>query len=91
MLNKLSPADITKLLASGGYKRRTTQVATNHHFARDDNGLLIRVPGKPAAGSIGKFDGKVGTTVRSRKGRTYKAPNGSRKYIAPLDNEVVMY
>jgi hypothetical protein len=35
---------------------------------------------KGASELIGTFQGNVGTTVRSRKGRTYHAPNGSRKY-----------
>lgn len=91
VLNTLTASEITKLLASGGYKRRATQVATTCHFARDPQGVLVRVAGKPPAGTIGKFEGKVGTTRRSRKGRTYHAPNGSRKYIAPYEQEVVMY
>jgi hypothetical protein len=29
----------------------------------------------------GGFTGKAGTMKRSRKGRTYRAPNGSRTYL----------
>lgn len=84
----LTPAAITALLAQGGYKRKRT--STNYHYARID-GILTKVQGKPSASTIGKFEGKVGTVTRSRKGATRRKPNGSRTYIAPHDNEVVMY
>lgn len=41
---------------------------------------------------LGKFEGKVGTTRRSSKGRTVRMPNGSRKYIAPRgEGRVIAY
>lgn len=40
---------------------------------------------------VGQYEGKVGTTRRSRKGRTYKSPNGSRRYQPNWENEVIAY
>jgi len=61
------------------------------HFARDTNGTLVRVSGKPPTGGIGSFQGKLGTPVRSKKGRTYRKGNGYTHYIIPWDEPVVMY
>jgi len=41
-----------------------------------------RIEGIVPADMVGKMDGKTGSMRRSRKGRTYHAPNGSRRYIA---------
>ena len=41
-----------------------------------------RIEGIVPADLVGKMDGKTGSMRRSRKGRTYRAPNGSRRYIA---------
>jgi len=38
--------------------------------------------GKPPADLVGSFHGNVGSTRRSTNGRTYRAPNGSRRYLA---------
>jgi hypothetical protein len=35
--------------------------------------------------SGGHFDGKLGTPRRSRKGRTYRAPNGYVEYVPTLE------
>jgi len=58
------------------------------HFTR--NGWAY---GKVTADMKGEFVGNVGTTRRSRKGRTYHAPNGSRSYQEQwwVENPVVAY
>lgn len=39
----------------------------------------------------GHFDSKLGTTKRSRKGRTYKAANGYTKFAPNWDTEVIAH
>lgn len=66
-----------------------------------DNKVLIRSSGNlemsDGAGltseDYGSFTGKQGTMRRSRKGRTTRMPNGSRRYISTWapENEVVAY
>jgi hypothetical protein len=41
--------------------------------------------------SKGAFRGKLGTPVRSRKGRTYRKGNGYARYDAWNPNEVIAY
>jgi hypothetical protein len=44
--------------------------------------------------AVGSFDGKQGTQRRSSKGRTYRLPNGSRRYIVSehgLSETVIAY
>lgn len=38
--------------------------------------------GSPSAANAGLFEGKVGRMRRSRKGRTYRAPGGTRYYLS---------
>lgn len=68
------------------------RTATTTYVARVDNQLVL-VAGKPPTALVGKFEGRVGTTTRSRKGRTSRKPNGSRQFIKPYNDfvEVVMY
>jgi hypothetical protein len=40
---------------------------------------------------LGSFHGRAGTPKRSRKGRTYRAPNGVRKYHPWNPQEVIAY
>lgn len=40
---------------------------------------------------FGKFDSKMGTKRRSRKGRVVTMPNGYARYNGITDTEVVMY
>lgn len=47
--------------------------------------------GKPPTEHVGAFVGRAGSIRRSRKGRTYHAANGSRKYIISHDSEVLAY
>jgi hypothetical protein len=62
-------------------KPSTTTVLTQdgwEHFTQDKHDL-------------GSFHGRAGTTKRSRKGRTYRAPNGVRKYHPWNPQEVIAY
>ena len=60
-------------------------------MVRTDEGL-IKLPLTPEVkASIGRFEGKQGSTRRSSKGRTWIMPNGYVKYIASTDMEVVGY
>jgi len=47
--------------------------------------------GKLTADMKGEFHGKQGTPKRSRKGRTYRAPNGTRGYHPWNPEEVQVY
>lgn len=47
--------------------------------------------GKPQSFESGSFQGRAGTIRRSNKGRTYRAPNGSRRYIIDYNTEVIAY
>jgi hypothetical protein len=40
---------------------------------------------------FGEFRGKLGSTKRSRKGRSYRAANGSVKYEPNWETEVIAY
>lgn len=64
----------------------TTETYTNHKG--DELVRLVKTPGLPSKSQkipqtvqLGTFVGRVGSTVRSRNGRTHRAPNGSRKYV----------
>lgn len=76
-LPELTPQQITALLNAP--KKRRNRKAKSYGIGFDDTNTLIFLP-KPTASQKGGFAGKVGTTRRSRKGRTYKAPNGTRYY-----------
>lgn len=47
--------------------------------------------GKPQSFESGSFVGKAGTMRRSNKGRSYRAPNGSRRYVIDYNTEVIAY
>jgi hypothetical protein len=47
--------------------------------------------GNPPASLKGGFEGNLGTPRRSRKGRTYREPNGSRRYVTPWEGTVIAY
>lgn len=76
---------LIKALMSG---RKITKKAQRFALIRTEDGIE-KVPLKNL--EPGEFHGKVGTTRRSRKGRTYKAPNGSRKFQPNWEQEVVAY
>lgn len=64
-------------------------------FVRTPEGLVTETIKKMGDFDLGKHVGNVGTMKRSRKGRTYHAPNGRRSY-QPHDydtnrQEVVAY
>jgi hypothetical protein len=60
-----------------------------------ENGRAVRKPiDKEVARIARSFQGKQGTVRRSSKGRTYIAPNGSRRFTLPYDlarPEVIAY
>lgn len=47
--------------------------------------------GEPDAMQRGSYQGKAGSVRRSNKGRTYRAANGTRRYIRDYDSEVIAY
>lgn len=47
--------------------------------------------GKPPTGSVGSFVGRAGSMRRSRKGRTTRVANGSRKYLRGEPDTVLAY
>jgi hypothetical protein len=72
----LSEATLAELFKHKDDKPRKAKVVAKALV----NGEWVNVT-KMGDYDFGTFIGNVGTTVRSRKGRTYHAPNGSRKYI----------
>lgn len=46
--------------------------------------------GKPPQGSVGQYVGRAGSMRRSRKGRTTRNANGSRKYLHGDGPQVVL-
>jgi len=91
-VNGLSNADILALMTPRA--RRTT---TNLEAAAMAKFMLV----KTAQGTIeaqafktaeiSKFEGKVGTVRRSRKGRTRRNANGRRYYVRNFDLDIVAY
>ena len=66
--------------------------ATIKAMVIDENGAAQWVQANKA--DMGSFHGKVGTPKRSRKGRTYNAPNWSRWYPhshSAYGSEVIAY
>lgn len=59
-------------------------------LVRTDNGLEFENLSKSTTAKVGSYQGNVGSARRSRKGRTYRAPNGSRYYV-PGELDVVAY
>lgn len=69
--------------------RKTAQPINGFAMIRGENGLEKVSLSKL---QVGTFEGKTGTPRRSRKGRTYPAPNGKRYYVGHYDSpEVVSY
>lgn len=82
----LSSADITKLVASGGTKRKRPTGKNRWFDGREWHA------GKPPLSSNVHFEGKVGTVSRTRKGATRRNPNGSRYIVGQYDQpHVVAY
>jgi hypothetical protein len=71
----LSNSQVMSLLTASGSKTGTGQ--GNQRYCDSDGVIQF---GKPSADVVGKFEGKQGTVRRSRKGRTTRLPNGTRKY-----------
>jgi len=47
--------------------------------------------GKPSSLMSGSFTGRAGSIGRSNKGRTYRKPNGSRRYLVDYESDVIAY
>jgi hypothetical protein len=91
----LSEATIASLFQAKKDKRVKRKSGKGKVFIRNEHGLVTEIITSMGDYDLGKHVGKVGTMVRSRKGRTYHAPNGTRKY-QPKDydtngTEVVAY
>lgn len=79
---------LIELLISGRRKPRAAQVG-GYALVRAENGLEKVALAKL---EVGQFEGKQGTPRRSRKGRTYRAPNGRRFMAHQWEKpEVVLY
>jgi hypothetical protein len=80
--------ELIKLLRSGKRAAKKSRTDQGYAIIRTKQGLekvaLSEV-------EIPQFHGRVGTTRRSSKGRTYRAPNGRRYYVENWDNAVVSY
>jgi hypothetical protein len=76
------------LLMLANPQRRRKVPSKGYALVRSDDGLE-RVSLKGL--EVGHFDSKVGTPRRSRKGRTYHAPNGYANYVPYGGSEVVAY
>ena len=48
---------------------------------RNESGLEIVAVNKSTTVRVGSFQGNVGSIARSRRGRTYRKPNGERYYL----------
>lgn len=55
------------------------------------DGTIVESTKTATASLVGAFDGKVGSMVRSRKGRSYRKPNGQRFYSDVDSTHVVAY
>lgn len=79
--------ELIAALMSGGSKSKAAQ--SGFALVRTENGLEKVALDKI---NLGGFEGKAGTARRSRKGRTYRAPNGRRHYAGQYETpEVVSY
>jgi len=47
--------------------------------------------GKPSSLMSGSFTGRAGSIGRSNKGRTYRKPNGSRRYLVDYESDIIAY
>ena len=83
----LSPKKIQSLM-SGARKKNPAQ--KGFALIRTESGLE-KVSLRDLNNGVGSFDGKTGTPKRSRKGRTYPAPNGRRFYAPNWQDDVVLY
>jgi len=63
----------------------------NLAWVRGYEGLAMVNADTLSADNKGYFEGKQGTTRRSRKGRTWIAPNGTRKFFMNHGSNVVGY
>lgn len=71
-------------------KKKAPNYKKGFALVRTEQGLE-KVPLSQVSYSIGKFEGKQGTTKRSSKGRTSILPNGKRYYNGLLERDIVAY
>jgi hypothetical protein len=57
---------------------------------RNESGLEIVAVNKSTTVRVGSFQGNVGSIARSRRGRTYRKPNGERYYLQGSE-DIVAY
>ena len=67
----------------------TKKVSKPKKWAMLSNGEIVPL-NKGTTVRVGSFQGKVGSMARSRKGRSYRKPNGERYYLAG-SQDVVAY
>lgn len=85
-MDGLTSADIDALLG----KRRTKkppQAIGRYLDSNNEWQPLLKSDMK----RISAYDSKVGSTRRSRKGRTYKAPNGYARFPSWMPEEITSY
>lgn len=89
----LDRATLDAIFATKASRKRKPQ-GKGKAFVRGEDGLTSQVIMRMGDVNLGKFEGNVGSVKRSRKGRTYHAPNG-RRFYNPLhesgDDQVVAY
>jgi len=73
----LAPEKIAALLEKARTSGNTAELFGGERYFTEKGWTA----GKLTPEMKGSFQGKQGTSVRSRKGRTYRKPNGSSPYI----------
>jgi hypothetical protein len=83
--------DLIQALLSGKRIKPKLVEATKEYALIRDGSQVKRVLLADVKGGVGEFDSKLGSTKRSRKGRTYRAANGYARYAANHETEVICY
>jgi hypothetical protein len=84
--------DLLQALLSGKrIKPKLVEATKEYALIREADGKVKRVLLADVKGGVGEFDSKLGSTKRSRKGRTYRAANGYARYAANHETEVIAY
>lgn len=74
--------------STGGTSDKPESKSLTNDYYIDSDGNKQSLAGKKA--QITRFEGKTGSARRSRKGRTYRLPNGRRSFNYLMDGEVEM-
>lgn len=83
----LSPAFITQLIAESDARSVSKRNRNKNMYCVD--GTIYN--GKPSSEVAGRFESRVGTKQRSRKGRTVTKPNGYARYGSYSSPEALYY